>query len=41
LSGGEKICACGTPTRTMTFEERTAYEVAMWRASRQLEVYGG
>jgi hypothetical protein len=27
----QKVCACGSATRFMTFEERTAYEVEQWR----------
>ncbi len=32
---GQKICVCGAATRFLSFEERSAYEVEMWRASRE------
>jgi hypothetical protein len=34
LVAGEKVCVCGTATRFMTFEERAAHEVELWRRSR-------
>lgn len=32
---GQKVCNCGSATRFMSFEERTAYEVEQWRMYRQ------
>jgi len=34
LRDGQKVCECGTATRFMTFEERTAYEVELWRRAQ-------
>lgn len=31
----QKVCACGTATRYMTFSERTQYEVQQWRRYRE------
>jgi uncharacterized OB-fold protein len=28
------VCDCGTPTRWMTFEERSRHEVEQWRLHR-------
>jgi hypothetical protein len=29
------LCTCGTPTRWMTFEERSRHEVEQWRLHQQ------
>jgi hypothetical protein len=35
IEADQKVCNyCGKPTQFMTFEERTAYEVAQYRAWR-------
>lgn len=34
IEEGQKVCACGAATRFLTFEERAAYEVELWRKSR-------
>lgn len=34
LKHDQKVCECGTATRFMTFEERTAHEVQLWRRAQ-------
>lgn len=35
VKDGVKVCPCGAATKHMDFVERTAYEVAQWRAYRE------
>ena len=32
LDRGATLCACGTPTELMSFEDRTRHEVERWRS---------
>jgi hypothetical protein len=38
LMEDQTLCVCGQPTEKMSFAERAAHEVMLWRAHREREV---